>query len=325
MNRRELMFGAAGAASLAAAPVLHAQPTYPSRPITWVVPWPAGGGADFVARTLADQLGRGLGQPVVVDNRPGASGIIGAQAVARASPDGYTVFQGDNGPLVFNPALFAKLPYDPVRDFAPITMIVRYPLVLVAANSVPASNAKELFALAKAQPGKLNYASIGIGNAFHLAMELLKERTQTYIVQVPYRGAGPAIQGLLAGEVELSVVDTAAALPYIRTGKLKALGLLTAGRQAQLPEVPTMTEMGISGVEVYAWQAMMAPAATPAPAVKRLHDELVKVLGSAETKSKFADKGIEPVSSTPEQVAAYMREEAALWQPLIKARGIKLG
>lgn len=324
MKRRQFVLLAAGAAGISAAPAVRAQ-AFPARPITWVVPWPAGGGADFVGRTLADQLGRAVGQPVVVDNRPGGSGIIGAQAVARANPDGYTIFQGDNGPLIFNPALYAKLPYDPVRDFAPITMVVRYPLMLVAAAKVNARDARELFAYARQQPGKLNYASIGTGSAFHLAMELLKQQTQTFIVQVAYRGAAPAIQDLLAGQVELAIVDVAAGLPYVRTGKLKALGVLSARRQSQLPEVPTMLEMGIKGAEdVYAWQAMLAPASTPSPVIARLNQELVRVIGSQETRDKFLEKGVEPISSTPAEVTAYMRKEAARWHPLIKERGIKL-
>lgn len=324
MKRRELVLGTAALGMGALLPLANAQPAFPAKAITWVIPWPPGGGADFVGRVLAEQMARAVGQPVVVDNRPGGSGIIGAQAVARAPNDGYTLFQGDNGPLVFNSALYSKLSYDPARDFQPISLIARYPLVLAAGPTVKASNAREFFAEAKRRPGAFNYASVGTGSAFHLAMELLKQLTGTAIVHIPYRGAGPVMQDVMGGQIEATVISTAAAIPLIKAGRLKALGVLTATRQAQLPDVPTMEELGIRGAEVYAWQGMLAPAGTPAPVVNRLHDELVRVLASTETKLKFAEHGVEPLSSTPQEMAAYMKTQTALWHPLIKQRGIKL-
>lgn len=325
MKRREVVLGAASLAAMGALPVTLAQEvSYPSKAITWVVPWPTGGGADFVARTLADQLGQNMGQPVVVDNRPGGGGIIGAQAVARAAPDGYTLFQGDNGPLVFNAALYDKLPYDPIKDFAPVTLIARYPLVLVAGTRVKANSAREFFDEARRRPGQLNYASAGSGSAFHLAMELLKQQTKTFVVHVPYRGAGPAIQDVAGGQVEATVISTAAALPLIKAGRLKALGALTAQRQPQLPDVPTMAEQGIRGAEVYAWQGVLVPANTPEAVIRKLHTELTRALVSAETKQKFAGQGVEPLTSTPEEMAAYIRSESTLWHALIRDRGIKI-
>lgn len=324
MKRRDLVIGSAGLAALGLACPAAAQDSYPNRPVTWVIPWPTGGGADFVGRVLAEQMAKALGQPVVVENRPGGSGIIGAQAVTRAAPDGYTLFQGDNGPLVFNSALYEKLPYDPVRDFEPLSLIARYPLVLVAGPGVKANNAREFFNEAKRRPGVLNYASVGVGSAFHLAMELLKQQTGTFIVHVPYRGAGPVIQDVMGGMVEGTVLSTAAAIPLIKAGRLKALGVLTDSRQPQLPNVPTMGEQGISGATVYAWQGMVVPTGTPTAIRKRLHDELVKVLASPETTRRFAEHGVEPLTSTPGEMAAYMRKEAALWHPLIKQRGIKI-
>ncbi|MES2536244.1 MAG: tripartite tricarboxylate transporter substrate binding protein [Pseudomonadota bacterium] len=325
MKRREILLASAAAIGLISMRHTVAQDDkFPVKPLKWIVSWPPGGGADFVARVIANQMSIGLGQPIVIENRPGGAGIIGAEYAARSAPDGYTLYSGDNGPLVFNTALFRTLPYDPVRDFASVSMIGRYPLVLVANSNVKAGNAKEWFDEARRQPGKMSYASIGAGSAFHLAMELLKKRTGTDVVHVAYRGAGPAMQDVIGGQVPVTVISCAAAIPLIKAGKLKALAVLTAERQAQLPDVPTMAELGIKGAEVYAWQGLVVPAKTPASRINRLHDELLRALASSEVQQKFLTHGVEAKGSTPQELTDYVRSESALWQPLIKEWGITL-
>ena len=324
MQRRTLLLALCAALG-AAAPfaAVHAQ-TFPSKPVKWVVPWPPGGGADFVGRSVAFELEKQLGQPVIVENRPGGGGIVAAQYVAQAAPDGYTLYQADGGPLVFNVALYRKLPYDPIRDFAPVSQIGRYPLTMVAATNVKANTAKEWFEEARRNPGKFEYASIGIGSAFHLAMELLKQQTKTDVVQLPYKGDSPAVQDVIAGRVPVMVMSTAGGLQLIKSGKLKALGSLTNERQPQLPDVPTMEEQGIPGAVVYAWQGIVVPAGTPAPIIQRLNQGLVRALASPALREKLAAQAVEVVTSTPAEMGEYIRKESAFWHPFIRERGIKI-
>jgi tripartite-type tricarboxylate transporter receptor subunit TctC len=324
MQRRTLLLAlcaALGAAAPSAA--LHAQ-AFPSKPVKWVVPWPAGGGADFVGRSVAFELEKHLGQPVIVENRPGGGGIVAAMYVAQSAPDGYTLYQADGGPLVFNVALYAKLPYDPIRDFAPVSQIGRYPLTMVAAPNVKANTAKEWFEEARRNPGKFEYASIGIGSAFHLAMELLKQQTKTDVVQLPYKGDAPAVQDVIAGRVPVMVLSTAGGLQLIRSGKLKALGSLTHERQAQLPNVPTMDEQGIPGAVVYAWQGIVVPAGTPAPIIQHLNQGLVRALAAPALREKLSAQAVEVVTSTPAELGEYIQKESAFWHPFIRERGIKV-
>jgi tripartite-type tricarboxylate transporter receptor subunit TctC len=312
------------AGALAVLPPLRAQTTFPTRPIKWIVPYPAGGGSDFLARTVGEQLQKQMGQPVVIENRPGAATMIGAEAVARAPADGYTVLTADNGTLVFNTALYRKMPYDPVKDFAPVGLMARFPLILVANPASGYKSARDLVAAAKAQPGQLSYASVGAGSPHHLAMELVKQQADLYVLHIPYRGAGPAVQDVLGNQVPVMVIDTAVGLPHIRSGKLVALGVLSRQRLPALPNVPTLEEQGLRETEVYAWQGMVVPAATPRDLVMRLSTELSRAISTPEVSRKLQDFGLEPTPSTPEQMAAFVKTETERWHALIKRRGLTL-
>ncbi len=310
--------------ALAHCPHLRAQSTFPTRPVRWIVPYPAGGGSDFLARTVGAQLEKQLGQPVVVENRPGAATMIGAEAVAKANADGYTVLTADNGTLVFNAALYRKMPYDPAKDFAPVGLIARFPLILVANPAAGYKSAADLVAAARAQPGKMAYASVGAGSPHHLAMELIKQQANIFVLHIPYRGAAPAVQDVLGNQVPVMVIDTAVGLPYVRSGKLVALGVLAKQRLAALPNVPTLEEQGIRGTEVYAWQGMVVPAATPRDVVMRLSNELSRAVSAPDVIKKLQDFGLEPTPGTPEQMAAFVRAETERWHALIKQRGLTL-
>ena len=321
IRRRRLLLAAA---AIATAPIrAHAQ-AYPAKPVRWIVPYPAGGGSDFLARTLAAQLEKQLGQPFVVENRPGAATMIGAEAVARAAADGYTVLTADNGTLVFNTALYRKVPYDPARDFAPVGLMARFPLILVAHPATGYRTAADLIAAAKREPGRLSYASVGAGSPHHLAMELIKDRTGAFIVHIPYRGAAPAVQDVLGNQLPVMVIDTAVGLPHLRAGKLVPLGVLSRQRLAALPAVPTLEEQGIGDTEVYAWQGMVVPAATPGDIVGRLATELQRAIATPDVARRLQEFGLEPISGTPEQMAAYVKSETSRWHALIAARGLKL-
>lgn len=309
--------------SLGAPWTAQAQADYPSKPLTWIVAYPAGGGSDFLARTVANRLGKQLGQPLAIDNRPGAATIVGAQAAARAPADGYTVFTADNGSLVFNPALYARLPYK-TSDFAPIGLMARFPLLLVTTPASGYPTAKALVDAARVDPAKLSFASPGAGGPHHLAMELFKSRAGFEAQHVPYKGAAPAVQDLLGGQVPAMMLDTVTALPHLKGGKLQALAVASANRLPQLPEVPTFKELGYAGVEVYAWQGLVVPAATPAPIRQKLADELQKALADAEARKSLADFGLEVVPGDARQMAGYIESETKLWHALIRERGIKL-
>ena len=310
------LFAALAFAALAL-PAAHGQ-IYPAKQIRLVVPYPAGGGTDFFARTVAVQLSQQMGQQIIVENRPGAATIIGAEAVAKSAPDGYTLLLGDTATFAVNPSLYKKLPYDPQKDFAPISLTGRFALLLVVnPASIKADSISELIEQAKKNPSKLDYASPGPGSPHHLAMELFMQRAGVQFTHVPYKGAGPAIQDLLGGRIPLMFLDLAAGGPQIKAGKLKALAVASDKRIAALPELPTLGESGMPGFEAWAWQALAAPAGTPADIVAKLNAEYRKAIGTPEIRQKMIDAGIDPLQSSPEEVSAYVKSETAKWAKVI--------
>jgi tripartite-type tricarboxylate transporter receptor subunit TctC len=299
-----------------------AQTTYPAKPVRILVPFPPGGPADALARIVGDKLGQALGQPFVIENKPGAGGNIGMEQGAKAAADGYTLTLAPTGNLTIAPSLYAKLPYDPAKDYAPITVLATVPNILIVHPSVPARSVAELIALAKAKPGTLNYASPGNGSGPHLAGELLKSMAGIDLVHVPFNGVGPAMTGVLAGDVQMSFAQSSAALPHVKSGKVIALGVASRKRIAAAPELPTIAEAGLPGFDVTSWYALVAPAGTPATVVDRLHAEIVKVLGSADVREKIAALGAEPVGNTPVEFTAMQRAEAARWAKLAREANI---
>ncbi|QYY31742.1 MULTISPECIES: Bug family tripartite tricarboxylate transporter substrate binding protein [Cupriavidus] len=321
-SRSLAVLAATATLAVGAAATASAADAWPSQPIRWVVPYPAGGGTDVVARTLGQAITPALGKQLVIDNRPGAATIVGADAVAHAKPDGYTILTADTATLAANPSLYKKLPYNADKDFVHVGMIARFPLVLVATPNFPAKTLKEVIEYAQKNPGKVNFASPGPGSPHHLAMELFMDQTHIKMTHVPYKGAAPAVQDLLAGQVDLMFVDLASGQQNVTAGKLRALGVATPKRLAMLPNVPTVAEGGVAGFEAYAWQGVVAPAGTPKPIVTRLNAELVKALKSPDVQKRMEGVGVEPVSSTPEEFAQYAHAEAERWGKLIKAKGI---
>lgn len=296
---------------------------YPTKPIRLIVPFPAGGVADFLARTIAQKLTERLGQQVVVDNRPGAGGNIGMEMAARAAPDGYTLATGSAGNLAINPTLYSKLPYDAIKDFAPISMGASFPNILVVHPSVPAKSIKELIVLAKSEQGQLNYASAGVGTPNHLAAELFKSMAGVNMVHVPYKGAPPAVYDLVGGQVSLMFSPLPLALPHIKTGRLRALGVTSTNRLAGLREVPTVAESGLPGYEAIAWNGIVAPAATPKEIITKLNAEIVRILNMSDVKERISADGSVPMSSTPEEFAAFVKTELVKWGKVIKASGAR--
>jgi tripartite-type tricarboxylate transporter receptor subunit TctC len=291
---------------------------YPAKPLRLVVPYPAGGGTDFFARTVGAQLSAQLGQPVVVENRPGAATIIGAEAVAKSPADGYTLLLGDTATFAVNPSLYRKLPYDPVKDLAPVTMTGRFALLLVVNPAkLAAPTVGALVEEGKRLPAKIDYASPGPGSPHHLAMEMFKQRTGAQFTHVPYKGAAPAVQDLLGGQVSLMFLDLAAGAPQVKSGKLKALAVASDKRIAALPDMPTVSEAGVPGFEAWAWQALAVPAATPRDIVARLNAEFRKAVSMPELRQKLIDAGIDPLQSSPEDASAYMRSETVKWAGVI--------
>ncbi len=298
---------------------------FPQRPVRIIVPYPPGSGTDIVARILGQKLSEGWGQQVIVDNRPGAGAIIGVDAVAKAAPDGYTIGIADTGPLAINPALYAKLPYHPVRDFAPVTVVATLPFMLVVHPSVPARNVAELVALAKAKPGQINYASVGNGSAVHLATELFKSRAGIDLTHIPYKGSAPALQGLLAGEASVMFVNLLSAMPLVKAGKLRALAAAPAARIGALPDLPTIAEAGVPGYAFEAWFGIVAPAGTPKPVVDRLNQELRRVIALPEVRDLLVNKGgFEPVGSTVESFTSLIPAEMERWGKLVRETGAKV-
>ena len=298
--------------------------TYPAKPIRFIVPFPPGGGNDLIARELSQHLTESLGQPMVVDNRPGASTLIGAEAAAKASPDGYTLFMGNNSTLTINPHLYKKLPYDAVRDFAPLSLLASAPFVLLAHPSVPAQSVKELIALARQRPGQLNFGSSGLGIATHLAGEMFKLMARVDIVHIPYKGAAPALTDLIGGQIELLFNNVISAMPHVRSGRLRALAVTSKTRSHALPQVPAVAEAGLPDYEASVWYAVLAPARAPAPVLTRLHGEFVKALQQPRVQERLASDGASIVGSTPEVLARTIEADLARWGKVIKQNGISL-
>jgi tripartite-type tricarboxylate transporter receptor subunit TctC len=301
-----------------------AQERFPARPIKWVVAYAAGGGTDAIARLVGSQLSTQMGQSVLIDNRPGGATVIAADLVAKSLPDGYTIFTADNGTLVFNTALFKKLSYDPQKDFVPVGLLARIPLLLVAGPTTPYMSARDLLAEMRKSPGKLSYASPGTGSPHHLAMEMLKERAKVEAVHIPYKGAAPAMQDVVGGQAPLMVVDIAAGAQMIKAGKLRPLATFSKTRIASLPDVPTLTELGIADVEAVAWQSVVAPAGTPADVLAKLGSELQAALNSPAVRQQLNALGVEPTPSDGAAMLRHYRQEMEYWPKLIKERQISL-
>ena len=323
MDRRTLLATLASGAAMAASPFARAQ-EYPAQLIKWVVPYPAGGGTDVIARVLAEAMRQTLGQQIVVDNRPGASTNIGADIVAKSKPDGYTIMSADNAVLAFNEHLFSKLPFSPEKDFTYIGAIGKFPLALVVHPDFPAKNFKEFLAYVKANPGKVNYASPGNGSPHHLAMEMFKVRTGTFITHIPYRGAAPAMADVMGGQVPCMFLDLASGLPIMQTNKVRVLAIGSGARSKPLPNVPTLAEVGVPNTEVFAFQGILGPANLPAAVVNKLNGDLNKAFSTPAVQKRFDDFGMEAMPGTPAQFAALSRAESKRWGPIIKQAGIKL-
>ena len=303
-----------------AAATVQAQ-TYPSKPIRMIVPFPPGGTTDILARAIGAELTKAWGQPVVIENRPGAGGNIGSEAVARSPGDGYTLLMGTVGTHGINPSLYKKMPYDAVKDFAPVTLVALVPNILVVHPSVPAKSVAELIALAKKQPGKLTYASSGNGTSIHLSGALFESLAGVQMVHVPYKGSAPAVTDLLGGQVNMMFDNMPSALPHVKAGKLRALGVTSAKRSPAVPDVPTIAEAGVKGYEASSWFGVLAPATTPKDIVAKLNAEIAKSLGTPEMKEKLSSQGAEPVGNTPEQFGAFIRAEIDKWAKVVKASG----
>jgi tripartite-type tricarboxylate transporter receptor subunit TctC len=295
---------------------------FPSRPVRLVVPFAAGGVTDTSARAVSDRLGARLGQPVVVENRPGASGNIGTEQVARSAPDGHTLVLGFDGTMVINPHVFAKIPFDTLRDFAPVTKLGDATLILVAHPSVPANSLQELIAQARAKP--FAFGTSGTGGTPHLAGEMLAQRTGAQLTHVPYKGGGQAVIDVLGGQIPLVFTAVASSQQFVKSGKLKAIGVSSARRSSSLPDVPTFVESGLPGFVVDSWVGVLAPARTPPPVVERLQREIAAVLADPVVRERYGVLGIEPVGNTPEQFAAQIREDLARWEKVVRQAGIKL-
>src|SRR6476659_5674456 len=297
---------------LATAHLALAQDTWPSRPLRLILPFPPGGGTDILGRLIAERLSASLGQPVVVENRGGAGGNVGAEAAAHSAPDGYTILLV--APTVaISPSLYSKLNYDPVKDLAPISLVATVPNVMITNPAVEAKNLQEFIELARSRPGAMNYGSGGAGTSNHLAGELFNIVTGTKLVHVPYKGVNLAMQGVLAGEIQLVFIGIPAALPHIKAGKLRALALVAPQRSPALPEVPTVAEAGLKDFEVTTWYGILAPAGTPRPIVSRLIAVLVKIMHTPDVKERLAGMATDPLTSTPEEFAAYLKQEIAKW------------
>ncbi len=297
---------------------------YPSRPVRLVVPFPPGGPLDIIGRAIAQKLGDAWGQGVFVDNRPGAGGNIGAELVAKAAPDGYTILMGALSTHAVNPSLYAKMPYDAVKDFAPITLVAVTPNVLVVNASLPVNSAKEFVAYAKANSGKLAFGSGSNGSAGHLAGELFKVDTATDIVHVPYKGGAPATQGLLAGDTQFMFDNLANATPQVKAGKLKALAVTTAQRSKLAPDLPTMAEAGLPGFDISTWFGLFAPAGTPPEVIAKWNAGVTTILNSPEMRERLTAQGAEPAPTTPDQFAAFIKSEIPKYARIVKLSGAKV-
>ena len=305
-----------------AAPDVQSQ-SYPAKTVRVVVPFPAGGGTDIFARLIGKKFSETLRQPFVVDNRAGAAGIIGCELVARAAPDGYTLLMGTTGTHTTNPAVYAKLPYDSLRDFAPISLVAESPFVLFVHPSLPVRNVKELIALAKSRPGELTYASSGVGSSSHLGFELFNMMAGIKGIHIPYKGLPPATADTIAGNVMMSWDSITASGPFIRAKRIRALGIGSARRSALMPEIPTIAESGLKGFELGSWYAMFAPAGTATQIIQLLHREVVKALSAQDVREQFVALGAEAVGSTPEELAAVLKRDLAKWARVAREANVK--
>ena len=308
-----LMLGATAAA-------LPAQP-YPAKPIRIVVGYAAGGGNDIIVRVLVPRLSEFLGQPVIVDNRPGAQSILAAELVAKATPDGHTLFMGPSGPMTMNPAIYSKLPYAPLRDFAPITMIGSFPLILVVSPSLPVKSVKELAAYAKAQPDKSNYGASAA--AFQLTTELFKQKTGAQFTHIPYKSVSESANAVIAGQVTMTIGDPAVIVALLRAGRVRGLAVTSPARHPVLPELPTMAEAGVEGMEAIIWTGFHAPAAAPAAAIRKFHGDVVRTLGMPEVRERIAAMAIDPSGITPEEYRKVIAADIKKWTAVARAANIK--
>lgn len=319
MNKKLLIAAALAAAGASAA---SAQ-TYPTKPVRLVVGFAPGGSTDVTARIVAQKLSEAWKQQVIVDNRSGAGGNIGAEAVAKAPPDGYTLLIATTGVMAINHRLYRNLPFDAVRDFAPVTQIGALPLILIVHPSLPARSVKELIAIAKARPGQLSYASSGVGSATHMTTELFRMMAGVDIVHIPYKGSGQAMADLIGGQVGLAFDQITSSLPQVESGKLRALAVTSAKRFPSVPKLPSVAEAGIPGYESVSWNGISAPAGTPREIIGRIQSEVARTVQLPDIKERFFKDGIEPVASTPEQFAAHIRSERTKWEKVVDAAGIK--
>ncbi|MBA2964344.1 MULTISPECIES: Bug family tripartite tricarboxylate transporter substrate binding protein [Ramlibacter] len=322
MRKLQSLIGSLALACFALVSPASAQ-TYPTKPIRLVVPYPPGGGTDTLARPLALRLAAELGQPVIVDNRGGAGGNIGMEYVARAPADGYTILLALTPQLAVNLSLFDKLPYDPRRDFAPITLLAEGPYLLVVNPSLPVHSVSELIALAKAKPGELNYATSGNGSGAHMAAELFNSMTGTRMVHTPYKGGGQALSDVLSGHVQVLFAPPVSASPHVKSGRLRALGITGTRVSAGLPNVPTLAEAGVPGYDSSVWYGVLAPAGTPRDIVMKLNTTILKILQQPDFQTLLVSNGIDPIGSSPEELTRYIDKEIVKWSKVVKAAGIK--
>lgn len=322
-THRLAMAASAAITMCAIAPQAWAQ-TYPSKPIRLVIPFPPGGGTDLFGRVTAARLTQALGQQVIAENRSGAGGTIGTEIVAKSAPDGYTLLLGHTGTLAINPALYKKIPYDPLRDFLPISLVAYSPLVLVVHPSLPAKSVKELIGLAKKRPGQINYASGGNGTGTHLSAELFKTMAGVEIVHVPYKGSGPAVIALLSGESPMLFTPVPAAAAHAKSGRLRALGVTGSTRVSALPGIPTVAEAGLPGYESSLRFGVLAPTGSPQDVIKTLNDAIVRTMGSPEVKEQLANEGAQPLVSTPQEFRSVIQDEIKKWAAVVKASGARV-
>lgn len=323
-RRKALAVLASLAAGTAALPGAALAQAFPTRPITIVVPFSAGGTTDILARLVGQYLSTELGQPVVVENKAGAGGNIGGQYAAKAAADGYTLFMGTVGTHAINASLYKKMPFDPVKDFAPLTRVANVPNLLVVNPKQPFRTVPEMIAYAKANPGKINFGSPGNGSSPHLSGELFKSMTKVDLTHIPYKGSAPAVTDLLGNQIAIMFDNMPSVIPHVRSGKLHAIAITTSKRSPELPDVPTVAEAGVPGYEAMSWFGMFAPAATPKPVLNKLSGALAKVLANPEVKKKIADQGGEPVNETPAQFATFIKSESAKWGKVVKESGASL-
>lgn len=309
---------------VAIGPVAAFAQNYPAKPIRFIVPFPPGGGNDTLARLIGQKLTAATGQQVIIDNRPGAGGAIGAEVAAKSAPDGYTIFLAGVATHGINPNLRKNLPYDPLKDFDAVSLIASAPLLVVVHPSLPVKSVRQLIALAKKEPGKINYASNGAGGSSHMAVELFKMMTGTNLVHIPYKGLSPALTDLLSGEVQLMFSSAVAMLPQVKAGRLRAIAMTGAKRSPAIPDIPTVAEAGVPGYETGSWYGIVVPAGTPKPAIDKLSREVVAIVHSPDITKRLTDEAVIPIGSTPEEFSAHIRKELARWAKVIRQSGIHL-